>query len=1437
MRSKLIRRLLVLAVGFTLLLGGAGGFYFYRKARINRQYAEYKTQGLAAAAQGKNQQAVDLLQLYLTRKPDDVDALIAYVRARPLVPLPNNQHIANTIYVLRHLLKLPEGDKIVAQKRQLLDLYVQMHYWTEAELLAEKLLPDGVARTKEDLPIASAHTFALSAQKEFAKALVWARQWSALAPTDLQAQLILLRLANQTRDFSGLAMPPADGKVPEIMRVANGLADVCERNLSAPAGHGPPATGPALVDARPSMIRANGLLLSGKNENVVEARKQLRKAAGQSMDGPTAAELVRELDVIGDPADSLPVLKQMARENPQPLVDQALACRSWEVQDWETVVSATDQLRPSDPKVSSELLALRAGALVRVDRKADAASILKALADRPNDSVAAAWAFILNRGNAMPDLKQLSKRCSEAADHSAYLRFYLAEVEVALDEPELAIADYQKAGHQNLTWVMPPTRLSELLANAGRYEEALQAGSEAFRRKSNHYPAVLAMCRAWELCIQNGLRHNGEELANQLAEWRPAAPPDGQFLCLQVDVLSAEHKPDAEKILREGLKAEEKTLTQMSLLQLAAISRKYRLGVDLDQRCLNLCQERFGISADLAYARAANEWAGGDADRGARLFESARASAKQADSIQWKMAWAKYLDLALPGDPRAAKAIVRLADDNPGNLQVQLIALTAQSTSQDAQFTGRTIDCVKKLMGESGVAWRLARARWLLKFGASRDANSVPQARNLLDQVVNADPGQPEAHWLLSRCNEHDGRIAEAIGEMRLATNLRPGAPGVSLELVSLLEVHGDFDTARDELSRLRVMNLTEKDRVRAAELAALAGDPKLAVTLTPEDSAQSNDFNNSGQLLRAGMLWSSGDPAGAETICQRLLKQKPDAAVIRFAAELYASQGRLDEATRKLALLDQVKLDPGIKQLMLADFAGRYVSQDLALKHLEQAISEAPKNPQVWKQMIAFRLARGQVAEAMAVIEQACQTLPNDSGLKALRDQRQLLSFAATDSSLRPLVQAFVGNPTASDGQRILSSVVHDVEAKPTADALADQVKALAEQHPQSLSLWMYAIECCFKANRVEDAKAIAIRAAAQFPASPEPQKLYVGLLLGPLGGSLLPDPVKWQEVLSAAQKWRDRTMGQPIEADILIAQADIELNRPNDALNQLDPYVRSAQPASKAYQPAILPIYSRASQLLDRSGALAAMEPLLSLGPTGRQAWMSFAVRYLDVHEAAAWLDRAEKAIPPQAIAERVALAQVWSSFAADRQYSEGFARALAILEPLAHQTDPQEPYLLVCAVAEEQSGRFEDAEAHYRQALKLAPRDVVVINNLAMLLTRGGRNLHEALSLAQSAISLRPDIASFFDTLASVQGNMGSYPQGIASARQAIEMQPQNLQFRATLADLQFRHGDRADAKQTLRDLDSLHPDPAHTPAGLNRQIDEIRAKLGDQQAQAN
>jgi tetratricopeptide (TPR) repeat protein len=737
-------------------------------------------------------------------------------------------------------------------------------------------------------------------------------------------------------------------------------------------------------------------------------------------------------------------------------------------------------------------------------------------------------------------------------------------------------------------------------------------------------------------------------------------------------------------------------------------------------------------------------------------------------------------------------------------------------------FLERTIRRVHELTGDEGVAWRLAQARFLLVFTTSDPENA--QATKLLNDVLQISPQSVQAHVLLAQSLQRakgtiDALQHDAIEQMKIATGLSPTSVPLGLSLVQMLAATGEFDAAREELARVRSVPWSDPDqRRKAAVLAAQVGDPRLALSLVQEAAAQSTSGNGQ-DLLLAQMYWLSGNSVEAKRLCDKLLQQ-PDLPVIQFASDLYASTGNLKEARQILIALDSIKLEPGMRELVLADFANRYEGADASLRYLEKATGLVVQNSGAWRALVAFHFAAGQIPEAIAAIHQGIQRMPNDLGLNALRVRIDLLASIARKSDLRAFAIAFARNPQDPAAADVLNALSAQLAGNFPSEAICDGIKTLAPRHPQFLALQMYLVQTYINAGLRDEAINVASSVARQFPGSAEPQALYV---------SLLRDQERWNEVLAEAQRWRDRTLARPVAADLQIAEAYTRLRRPAEAMKQLDTYITNAKDASEAYS-AVLPAYAAARQAVGQTGTAELMEPLLQQGARGRMAWMTFAVESLEPSQAVGWLERVEPLIPADATGERVLLSQMWGTLFT-RQHDPGeSAKARAILQPLASNPKADAPTVLAMGLRDEQDGNLAEATNDYRRAHKLDPSDIVAENNLAMMLARSGSNLDEAVALVQDAMHSRPDVPALYDTLAFIEGKKGRFDDAVSHAKTAVRMQPQHAQFHVTLAQLLLDSGKRPDAAEALRVLDKTSDaEKSSQSTETRQQIKAIRNAL--------
>jgi len=1438
-KKKVVWRIVVLATAFSLLGGGAGGFYVYRKARIRAQYMRLRADGMAAAGHGDAQRAVDLLGTYLQqRDPDDPEVLSRFVIAQsacirslagPDKRSDRLDRIRSNIYALRHLLKLPRRTEVqqTADRRQLLDLYMQVGLWSEALDTADTL--------PQDVPVLAARAKALAGPwqaqgliglKRFPEAVAPAIQWSRLAPTDIDAQFELLFVLQRTQKFDAFwekykAQPTTQDSAASdepVVKVADVLAQAASRELARLRPSQP------ADDPRPEMIRARALALAGRNR---EAGDLLISAAGRTLsDRDVAAALMNSLNEVGRGDQSLAVLKRLQQgQSDDPTLRAELARREWQLGDAKSAADLLSKLDPVDPSSDSELLGLRSLALTQLGRRDDAEAIRRALSSRQKDATAAAWAAVLDPATPQQtgNVERVVQLCQTALQgrQSAYLSYYLGEAYVMRGDMGSAIKAWNVAATSNATWAVPAVRLADAFADAGRYEYARQAAQEAFRRDPR---TAITLARVSDLSVQSGRVRANDLLpwVNQLAS-QVKGKDQGELLCVQVDLLALNGtSQDAILEANKTLDNHELPLSQRSLLRLASISRQRRLG--LEDKCLARCEVDHGITPDLAFAKALDLYLAKRGDEGLKVLEADRAKAASPQSIAWRTVRARYLDLVQ--DPGAKKAVADLADGNPDNLRLQQMALDARSTRGDAELLQRLIDRVHSLAGEQGLTWPLARARWLLQFAKGNE--QILEALKLLGDVTRQAPDLLEGHLLMGRACERAGRVPEAIEQFRIATMLSPNSVALGYELARLLELRGDFDAAHGELARISSLPTADPDaREKAAVLAYQSGDPQLALSLSQEAAGQAVR-QGSGDLLVAQMLWLAGKTDEAEALCRKLL-EKPDLPIIVFAAKVYATQGRLDDANRVLVGLDQLKLEPGVKQLALADFASRFETPAATLSHLQEATTLAPGNPTVWRTLISFHLGNGRPVDALAALAEALRVVPADSAsaLRALQNHADLFAVAS-DPDLRPLVGVLVNNPAESAGSttaaQALQAIVNARAAKQSPAQLALTLRELADGRPPLLPLQIYLAIAYERANQPDEAMATANRAAQQFPSAAEPQVTLV---------ALLQDQQRWAEVLPAARKWRQLAAGDPVSADLAIAQACLKLNRADEALRQLDPYVKNAQSNPRAYE-RVLAAYAAAQQAAGRSGVAELMQPLLQQGPRGRATWIMFAVANLPPAEAAGWLDRAEQVIPADKIDEQLLLARMWSRLAESGHDPTSLQKARAIVKPLIDKPDAAPGTVLLMGMINEQAGKLQDAQGDYRRVLKLTPDDITARNNLAMILAKSGGDLNEAVGLVQYAIqrsdaTVAPFLPSLYDTLAFIQGKLKRYADAESSAQTAIKLGPQAVQYRVTLAQVQLDGGKSEAAAKTMRDVDDLLRQLEGRQQGLGAQPQSLRQQI--------
>jgi tetratricopeptide (TPR) repeat protein len=161
-------------------------------------------------------------------------------------------------------------------------------------------------------------------------------------------------------------------------------------------------------------------------------------------------------------------------------------------------------------------------------------------------------------------------------------------------------------------------------------------------------------------------------------------------------------------------------------------------------------------------------------------------------------------------------------------------------------------------------------------------------------------------------------------------------------------------------------------------------------------------------------------------------------------------------------------------------------------------------------------------------------------------------------------------------------------------------------------------------------------------------------------------------------------------------------------------------------------------------------------------------------------------------------------------------GFSELIAGAAPAGVQGRQLALYHYNRAVALEGLDRWDGAEADFRQALTLDPRNPVLLNGLGYGLADRGLKLDEALRLLRQAARLDPRNGAILDSLGWALFRAGDYPAAVAQLERAAALAPASAEVIDHLGDAYWRAGREDDARIEWTKARTLERDPARQEA---------------------
>ena len=732
-----------------------------------------------------------------------------------------------------------------------------------------------------------------------------------------------------------------------------------------------------------------------------------------------------------------------------------------------------------------------------------------------------------------------------------------------------------------------------------------------------------------------------------------------------------------------------------------------------------------------------------------------------------------------------------------------------------------------------------------------RDAKA---ARGASEAALALDPEDAEAWVLRGESARLEGDAAGARAAFDRAVQSAPRQVSARIARAELSIAEGRVDDVRADADALLQVNARQPHGLYLrAMVLAQTGEPAKAAEILQQIGPFVQSFP-AGQFLSALVNVAIGRPQQAESDINQVISARPghvaarrllatlllrrgeaeralqtllpvrkaaeaDAGYLALLGETYMRLNRTEAAAQAFADAARIAPSDGGLQASLGASNLRAGQRDLGLQQLEAALAREPALSGASDLLVLTLIRDGESARARAIA----------AGLRGRVANSPLPDFylgliGQAEGRLEEAEGAFRAALQMSPGFRPASAQLAALLA--AAGRVEDGVQVLARQleaTPRSVETMMGLAGLELQRGAVPKAQQWLERAIGIDERAPAPRIALAELLVS-RGDA--------QKALVAARALFDAAPQDPRAAELL---GRVHLAS-RDAVGAASMFRRAAGLAPDQALPQ-LRLAEALAAANDIAGARAALDEAVRLQPAALGAWVervAFEVRQGGRGEAMVAAERLRGRHPQAAPGDIVvgdlhlaagdmpaargayeaALAKAASSDAALRLFALRLRSGAPLDETVAFGRDWVRRFPRDGAMHHQLAsllmdrGRAGEAIEHFQAVLRVAPADVVALNNLAWLLAE--KQDPAARALATRAHALAPDNPSVVDTYGWILVRGGETAQGIALLRQAAARAPESSQIRYHLATALAGTGQREEARRLLAEaLASAQP----------------------------
>jgi tetratricopeptide (TPR) repeat protein len=655
---------------------------------------------------------------------------------------------------------------------------------------------------------------------------------------------------------------------------------------------------------------------------------------------------------------------------------------------------------------------------------------------------------------------------------------------------------------------------------------------------------------------------------------------------------------------------------------------------------------------------------------------------------------------------------------------------------------------------------------------ARGEKSYMDEVERFTKELMQREPNSFDAHRLVGDLNYQRATIAykdkrndegkklldAATDEYHKADQIKPGQQGVSMQLARAVTAQGHFDEA-EKLYR-RVM---EKDKT----------------------------YQYSYTELYRMFLFQQKPDEGEKVLKLAYQNNPKQYGFLTLLAMHYYAQRRRDDMVNVLQQIKGHAKDFDQAYLTVGDFYLRMGDGDSAIREYKDGIQKDPKKKSTYqKRVIEVLMRQGKRQEAADVNSQILKDEPGDNdarGLAAtfLLDKGDVakalaeLQAVVTRAPDNPVSRYNLGRAHAARGEweQARQQFAKAIELRPDY-VMARLALAQLQVTRGEFDAALKTAEAILAIDRGNINARLVESAALMGQKKFSDSRLMLDTMLKQYPGS--PDVMFQLGVVNLAEnKFKDaeEAFRRAYQLNPANSRGLMGIVETNMAQNKTDEALKILQQES------------------DKSPTR--LDLLLAIGNTAVRAG-KFDMAVATFQKVLAGLDKGSKA-----------QGDIYLRIGETYRRKGDLASAVQALQK-ARETLPENIVVLsTLALVLDGAGRRPEARQVYEATLKLDPNNAVALNNLAFLLAESGGDLDEALTKAQRAKQLLPNLYEISDTLGWIYLKKNLSDQAIDVFKDLVIKQPNHSTYHYHLGMAYSQKGDKSRAIEQLKEALKYNP----------------------------